>query len=76
MKYLSIKRLSYVVMVIFFAIAIVLETQTPVNASSGVCDTASDAGVCVGEGAKCNIKKGWLTFRCGKDPGGDSIIIE
>lgn len=76
MKNYSNKGLRYIALIILFAMSIVLDSRLSVSASSGVCNTAADAGVCVGEGAKCNIKKGWLTFRCGKDPGGDSIIIE
>lgn len=54
----------------------VLKSPDTASASSGVCEDAAELGVCVGSGAKCNIKKGWFTFECGKDPNGESIIIE
>ena len=50
--------------------------ENQLQASIGICGDAAEMGVCVGDGAKCNIKKGILTFRCGKDPKGPSIELE
>ena len=76
MKKFLCRNLAYLVVTAIFVFALLIENSSEAVASSGVCDTAADHGVCVGSGAKCNIKKGFLTFRCGKDPNGDSIIIE
>jgi len=50
--------------------------QDKAEASAGVCETAESYGLCVGDGAKCTIKKGVFTFRCGKDPNGSVIEID
>lgn len=76
MKKILKRNLVYLILTSVFVFALLIGSNRNVNANSGACDTAADSGVCVGSGAKCNIKIKFLTFECGKDSDGDSIIIE
>lgn len=70
------KNILYLFVFLIFAFVFFIETSNKAVASSGPCGDAAEMGVCIGNGAKCDIKKGWFTFSCGKDPNGDSIIIQ
>jgi hypothetical protein len=61
---------------IMISTVIILANTSDAKSEVGVCDSAAEMGVCLGTGAKCNVKVGMLTFRCGKDPNGPSIKVE
>lgn len=75
---MKILKANILYLIFITAMALVMSTGNSNNAfaSMGPCGDAEEIGVCLGDGAKCNIKKGFLTFRCGKDPNGPSIILE
>ncbi len=71
-----IKTVAYVALVLTIIFMAMVYNQDEAEASAGVCETAESYGLCVGDGAKCTIKKGFLTFKCGKDPNGSALEID
>lgn len=74
----SRKKPIAAVIISLLLLLLLLYDSGKVNASTSgdTCEEAAKQGVCVGEGAKCTIKKGlFIRFECGKDPDGQSIIL-
>jgi hypothetical protein len=74
MKFLKYKYIYFIIICVT-AITLNLLQKDDASASMGVCGDAAESGVCVGDGAKCVIKKGIFRKSCGKDPNGGSIIL-
>lgn len=76
MKFIK-KKTFYLIFIVILAITFNVLEKESVNASMGICEDAEESGACIGDGAKCIIKKGmFIRKSCGKDPKGESIILE